>query len=288
MASFAYLKFKLAKPPCMVYWSTNPKYLLRNLEQIIGFKQIISEGKSFKSSFTKIKELIDSDEPVMAGALDMYYLHYYPEIYHKHHVPIHYFLVVGYNDEKEAVLVHDCGRKETQEVPYGEFEKALNVKVPGMSRKNTFRVFKFSESIPSEFEVAKRGFIRKAEQMLKPPVKMFGIPAIRKLAQEINTWNDSECFTHLVTYATTPPQVPSTFEHSDGMRLVQANVLETLGQKYGIKEWTDASIRFRQSGSLIIDVCKAAMKKDTQTCSEFLKQIADIEEEAYRMLVKRN
>jgi len=78
MASFAYLKFKSAKPPCMVYWSTNPKYLLRNLEQIIGFKQLVSEGKSFKTTFTKIKEFIDRNEPVMAGALDMYYLRYTP------------------------------------------------------------------------------------------------------------------------------------------------------------------------------------------------------------------
>jgi hypothetical protein len=33
MASFAYLKFKMAKPPSMVYWGSNPKYLLRNLEK---------------------------------------------------------------------------------------------------------------------------------------------------------------------------------------------------------------------------------------------------------------
>jgi hypothetical protein len=44
MASFAYLKFKSATPPCMVFWSTNPKYLHRNLERIIGFEQTVSEG----------------------------------------------------------------------------------------------------------------------------------------------------------------------------------------------------------------------------------------------------
>lgn len=121
MASFAYLKFKSANPPCMVYWSTNPKYLLRNLEQIIGFKQTMSEGKSFKTAFSEIKEFIDKDEPVMAGALDMYYLHYYPQMYNKVHVPIHYFLVVGYDDEKQVIFVHDCGRKDVQQVPYTEF-----------------------------------------------------------------------------------------------------------------------------------------------------------------------
>ena len=95
MASFAYLKFKMAKPPCMVYWGNNPKYLLQDLSEIIGFIQIISEGKSFKNEFPKIKIYIDNDEPVMVGALDMYYLHYYPELYKNEHVPIHYLLVTG-------------------------------------------------------------------------------------------------------------------------------------------------------------------------------------------------
>jgi hypothetical protein len=83
MMSFAYLKFKMARPPCMVYWGTNPKYLLRNLGDIIGFSQSTSEGKSFKNEFPRIKQYLDRDEPVMVGALDMYYLHYYPELYRK-------------------------------------------------------------------------------------------------------------------------------------------------------------------------------------------------------------
>ena len=112
MASFAYLKFKRAKPPCMVFWGNNPKYLLRNLEKIIGFTQSVSEGRSFKTMFTQIKESIDRGQPVMAGALDMYYLHYYPDIYKQQHIPIHYFLVVGYDDEKQTVHVHDCGRTD--------------------------------------------------------------------------------------------------------------------------------------------------------------------------------
>jgi hypothetical protein len=285
MASFAYLKFKLAKPPCMVYWSTNPKYLLRNLEKIIGFSQIVGEGKSFKSTFPRIKEFIDKGEPVMTGALDMYYLHYYPKIYNKYHVPIHYFLVVGYDDERQVVFVHDCGRKDAQEVPYAEFEKALNVKVPGMSNRNTFRVFKIPERLPSELEVAKKGFDFKAEQMLNPPIKLFGIPAMRRLAKEIVSWDDEECFKHLVTYATTPPEPPNTFEHSDGMRFFQAGVLEGLGQRYKVSEWIDASRQFRKSGGLIIEICKSAIKQDTKRCSEFITQVADIEEEAYSRLV---
>jgi hypothetical protein len=268
----------------MVYWSTNPKYLLRNLEKIIGFKQIVSEEKGFKTTFREIKEFIDNDEPVVAGALDMYYLHYYPQMYNNVHVPIHYILVVGYDDERQVVFVHDCGRKDVQQVPYAEFEKALDVKVPGMSKTNTFRVFKLPKTIPSERDVARNGFALKAQQMLNPPVKMFGIPAMRKLAKEITSWNNEECFKHLVTYATTPPELPSSYEHSDGMRLAQSKVLESLGRKYEINEWVNTSKLFKKSGKLVIELCKTAMTQDTGKCSEFITQIADAEEKAYRLL----
>ena len=276
MASFAYLKFKSAKPPCMVYWSTNPKYLLRNLEKVIGFSQAVTEGESIKTTFAKLKEFIYKHEPVMAGTLDMYYLHYYPKIYNRYHVPIHYVLIVGYDDQKQVVFVHDCGRTAVEEVPYGEFEKALNVEVPGMSKKNTFRVFKLPENIPSELDVAKKGFALKAEQMLRPPVKLFGIPAMRKLADEIVSWNSKECFKHLVTYATTPPELPTSFEHSDGMRFAQAAVLENLGERYKVNEWINASKLFRKSGWLIVELCKVAMKQDSEECSGLVTQIATL------------
>ena len=286
MASFTYLKIKRAHPPYMVYWSTNPKYLLRNLGKIVGFTQVIMEGKSFKTTFSKIKEAINMDKPVMAGALDMYYLHYYPNIYRKHHIPIHYVLVVGYDDKKKRIFVHDCSRTDVEEIPYIEFEKSLNVKVPGMSNKNTIRVFELPMNIPSEFEVAKKGFIFKAQQMLTPPVKLFGIPAMYKVADEIVSWDNEDCFKHLITYATTPPQIPITFKHSDGMRFAQADVLENLGNKYKVDEWTKASKSFRKSGELIIETCKAALLQNSKRCSKLITQIADIEEKAYRLLEK--
>jgi len=72
MASFTYLKFKLARPPCMVYWGNNPKYLLKELGEIFGFTETMSEGKSFNNEFPKIRKYLDNGEPVMVGALDMY------------------------------------------------------------------------------------------------------------------------------------------------------------------------------------------------------------------------
>ncbi len=288
MASFAYLKFKMANPPYMVYWGNNPKYLLQDLCEIIGFTQIISEGKSFKNEFPKIKAYLDNDQPVMVGALDMYYLHYYPELYKKEHIPIHYVLMVGYDDNRQVAYVQDCSIDGVQEIHYMEFEKALDVNVPGMSKKNTFRVFQLPKKMPAELEIADKGFAYKARRMLKPPVSMFGIPAIRKLAKEIVFWADKDCFTHMVAYAgLTPPLIAEDLSHNDGLRFEQARVLKALGQKYHNTEWSKASTLFMKSGELIIKLCEKALGYEGGACSELLDRIAGIEEEAYRYLDRK-
>lgn len=284
MAGFTYLRFKRADPPCMVYWGANPKYLMKDLAEIIGFKQTVIEGKAFKSTLPKLKAFIDNGQPVVAGALDMHYLHYYPDLYKKLHVPIHYVLVVGYDDEERVVFVHDCSHKQIQKIPYDEFEESMNVNVLGMSKKNTIRAFTLPQKIPTELEVARKGFECKAKRFLEPPVKLFGVPAMRKLAKEILEWQDKKCFEHMVTYATTPPLLPKTFENSHGMRFWQANVLKTLGNKYHIYSWIEASTLFRQSGEKIMKLCEAALKQNKQRASELLLKIAEIEERAYRLL----
>jgi len=284
MAGFTYLRFKRADPPCMVYWGSNPKYLLKDLARIIGFDETITEGKTFKTAFSRLKGFIDSGQPVLAGALDMYYLHYYPELYGKQHVPIHYVLVVGYDEEEQVVFVHDCSHENIQRIAYDEFQKSLDVNVPGMSKRNTIRTFTLPQKIPSELEVAKKGFSYKAERFLRPPVKLFGIPAMRKLADEIFQWDNRKCFEHMVTYATTPPLLPKTFENSHGMRFWQSYVLNALGAKYGVRNWTEASILFRRSGEIIMKLCDSALRQDKQEVSNTLMEIADIEELAYRLL----
>lgn len=109
-----------------------------------------------------------------------------------------------------------------------------------MSRKNTIRMFDLPEKLPTEFEVAKKGFSSKAERFLSPPVSLFGVPAMRRLAQEIIEWNDKKCFEHMVTYATTPPMLPVTLENSHGMRsgkptclrLWETSIVSTAGLKH--------------------------------------------------------
>ena len=270
----------------MVYWGPNPKYILRDLGEIIGFTQQISEGKSFKNEFPKMKKYLASNQPIMVGALDMYYLHYYPDLYNKQHIPIHYILLVGYDDERQIVYVHDCSIPEVQKISYYEFEQSLNVNVPGMSKKNTYRVFEMPSKFISELELAERGLTHKAEQMLNPSVSLLGIPAILKLSKEITAWDNKECFKHLVAYAgLIPPLISKDLSHNDGSRFKQAQVLSELGFKYNRKQWKESANLFNKSGELIIKLCSEAMKYNGEACSKTLSEIASVEEEGYRLLL---
>lgn len=284
MAGFTYLRFKRANPPCMVYWGANTKYLMKDLAKIIGFEEKVLEGRSFDFAFLQLKKALNSGQPVVAGALDMFYLKYYRGLYKKIHVPIHYVLVVGYDDDTQLVSVQDCSHQGIQRIPYLEFEKSLNVTVPGMSKKNTIRTFTIPTKLPSELEFAKRGFAFKAERFLNPPVKLFGIPAMRKLAKEILEWDNKKCFEHMATYATTPPMLPKTFENSHGMRFWQAQVLDSLGKKYDIANWVESSILFRKSGEAIKKLCQAAISQEKNQVSKCLLDIADLEENAYKLV----
>lgn len=119
---------------------------------------------------------------------------------------------------------------------------------------------------------------------MNTPVKLFGIPAMRKLADEILEWDNKKCFEHMVTYATTPPLLPKTFENSHGMRFWQADVLKALGNKYSESAWTEVSTLFRRSGEKIKRLCEEALKQNKQEASNILLEIADIEEQAYKLL----
>jgi len=95
-----------------------------------------------------------------------------------------------------------------------------------MSKKNTYRIFRLPQKLPSELEVAEKGLVHKANRMLSPPVSMFGIPAMRKLAKEMITWSDKSCYNHMVAYAgLTPPLISEDLSHNDGLRFEQARRL---------------------------------------------------------------
>lgn len=114
---------------------------------------------------------------------------------------------------------------------------------------------------------------------------MLGVPAMRKLAKEIVSWTDTDCYRHMIAYAgLSPPLIDEDLSQNDGLRFEQARLLKEMGQKHGKKKWEDASPLFAQSGELVIKLCESALTYDGTACSGILEKIADIEAEAYATL----
>jgi hypothetical protein len=303
MAGFSYLRFKRSPVPRLVGWGTIPRYQYKTLEGIVGFGWSTLEGRSFGFAFARAKEYVDQGTPVILGAVDMYHLHYYKEFYHHHHVPIHYVLMVGYDDEREVVLVHDCDRPDVQEIPYADLQLAWDVDVPGLSKKNTLFAFEFGDHVGNVETIVREGLRNKADTMLDPPTSMFGVKGMRKLARELPGWPDELDEVHLdaslrwlAEYTGTPPQAPNRLtgldapDKHDGGREGFGRLLDRLAEDYGEAAWAEAADLFRQSGQGLAALTDAVVdvilgeRDSLQPAADWVSRVADLEEQAYGLV----
>jgi len=113
------------------------KKMYEFLAPIVGFEYQHHEYRTFEQTLKKAKAEVDCGHPPVLGALDMYYLPYFSKLYHGEHIPFHYVLMVGYDDEARCIYLHDCGRKAVQTLSYDELRSAWDCSYPGLSKPNT-------------------------------------------------------------------------------------------------------------------------------------------------------
>ncbi|MBE6024300.1 MAG: DUF4872 domain-containing protein [Cellulosilyticum sp.] len=261
------------------------------------------EGLSFEEVMKVAKEEIEQGHPVILGPTDMYYLSYFPKIYKQIHIPIHYVMMVGY-DDKQVYLI-DGGIEGVQVIPYEQMELALNIKKTELGDKNGLYKIKLADKIPTLFEIAKEALNQKARMMLEPKQDFIGIPAMRQFANEFEGWRIllspkgyKAALEHLMMYAGTVPQLPlRLFGGQDkGDILYRAGrekivqVLKTLGEKYQVSQWLEAAIEFEKSGMVIEQIIDQIIeyftgkREDLVEVPKLILQVADIEEKAYQKL----
>jgi hypothetical protein len=233
----------------------------------------------------------------------MYHLPYYAQFYHRVHIPIHYVLIVGYDDEQDIILVHDCDRGEVQPIPYADLQLAWDVHVPGMSRKNTLFAFEMDARVAHVRSIVHEGLLHKARFMLEPPTSMFGIKGMRKLAHELPHWPKElgtdlldTCLRNLVEYTGFPPALPNRItgydtpdDHTAG-RNGFADLLTRLAGDYDRPVWAEAAPLFERSGAALEELTDAVVdvilgQRDTlQPAAVLVAHVADLEEQAYRLI----
>lgn len=136
--SFAYIKTNKSDIKRMIVFNDGrTKQMYKFLAPIVGFEYHFIEFKSPELALAKAKKEIDNGFPVVIGALDMYHLDYFEKIYHKEHIPFHYILMIGYDEEEEKVYFYDYGRNNVMNISYSSIFLAMNSSYNGLSNPNT-------------------------------------------------------------------------------------------------------------------------------------------------------
>jgi len=271
LCSPVYLKAARGEVPRMVYLNAaQPKRLYAFLAETVGFSCRVVEGRGFRFTLDAAKREIDAGNPVLAGACDMFHLPYMDKHYRKAHVPIHYFLIVGYDDDKRQVLLLDCGRERRQALSYDDLEQAWGAETKGFSRKNTMRAFGFQRPARGMRAVFEDGLRAKAEAFLRPRVGFAGARAYGKLAAELRGWEAElppdayrRSVAHLVEYCGFPPSPPEDASQAPQARQAArdrfAGLLDWGAREFGAPGLGDAAARFRASGELVGRLCALLM-----------------------------
>jgi hypothetical protein len=280
---FAYLRINPADPPRQVYWGTATPRQHRYLAELFGAGFAESENRAFKSSWLKAREAVDAGTPPVLGPLDMFHLPFYPDIYHKRHIPIHYLLLVGYDDER--AYVHDTGQEEVQALPLDELRQAWDVNVPGLGKRNRLVVLDVPQDLPPTGALIRKSIADECQTMLHPPVSMVGIPAMKKVAREMAGWPEelgedkaARCLRQVREYLNSPPDVEG--DHLTAGRDLYIAFLREAGGMAGLD--FSAAIRWLgESLAIIPEIAGAIGRGDLARSAAGFGRIAQVEEAAF-------
>ena len=307
IGNFIYQRFNSGELKRRAAWGDGrTKQMYKDIADIVGFQYKYIEGRTFEYAMQVAKAQIDLGKPVVLGCLDMYYLEYYPKLYKKYHVPIHYVLMVGYDEERKSAYILDCGIETVQEISYDLLEKGMDVETKGLSKKNTVCTIAFKDNLRSAIEIAKEAFYQKAKKMLDPPVGFIGIRGMCKLAKEFPDWKEEltkedyeAVLQNIVMFSGTVPQMPNRLygiQEADRIRYMccrerLASVLSELGTDHQLASWCEAAELFMQSGTVlekmvgqIVDYLLGE-RKNLDEVQELILCVAQIEEQAYKKVL---
>ncbi|WP_295867593.1 BtrH N-terminal domain-containing protein [uncultured Oscillibacter sp.] len=258
--SFCYMKTPKAQLKRMVALGDGrTRQMYEFLAPIVGFDYKLCEYKTFEKALAKVRAEIDAGFPCMIGALDMFYLPHFEKLYHKEHIPFHYELATGYDDAEGLLYFSDCGREDTQVIPYDELRLAFDCAYPGLSKPNTVWTIRMHTD-RGKYEIAKEALARKKELFLHPPVGFVGCRGFEKFIQELPRWKteltredyDRQLY-QMVQFLGAVPTIPNALRGINEPDSVAfgggfdkaAAVLESLGKEYHDEAMTTAAAAFR-------------------------------------------
>ncbi len=303
--SFVYLKTNKQDIKRMVWFNNGrTRQMYEFLAPIINFDYKFIEYNTPEKALIKLKKEIDSNNPVIIGALDMYYLEYYPKFYYKEHIPIHYVMAIGYDDNKELIYLYDGGKENLATLSYENLLLSWQAECPGISKPNTLCTIRINKP-KAIIDIAKEALKAKAEAFINPKTSFLGHNEIKKLAKEIVSWEKElgkeevkKVLLNMVKYFGSVPSIPNILLGSNQNDMVNfkcsrdkmSQVLIDLNNYFKDGKIIEASILFGESGHKFevlsqLLICYILDKSnDLIEASKIILEIGNIEDKAFKLI----
>jgi hypothetical protein len=280
---FAYLSFDRADPPRQVYWGNASARQHAYLAELLEAGYTVVEDRSFKLAWRRAREALDEGTPPLLGPLDMFYLPYCSGLYRQRHIPMHYVLMVGYDDER--VYVHDTNQEGVQTIPLEELQLAWDVSAPGLGKRNRLAIVRLPDELAPTGALVRKALADQCWTMLNPPVSLLGIPAMQKLAREIVRWPGelseeavASSLRQVREYLSSPPD--PTGDHLTAGRDLYATFLQEAEEVTGM-DLAQAIDCLRQSAAAVPALAAAIDEGRLDDAAACIERIAALEAEAF-------
>jgi hypothetical protein len=255
-----------------------------NIAKNLRLKLESNETSSKIRAWEFVKSNIDKGVPV-GLKLDFYYLEYVEQ---KIHFAAHYVTIYGY-DEEFGYLID--GEKQAKS-SLTSIAEARNYKGP-MSSPNRAFTITATGKLPDIKNTVASAIKQNAEQYLNPPIQNISFKGIRKTANLITKWLEKPGMTpQLITQTGSLMEEAGTggalFRNMYRNFLQECNDLyPEMGLHESYLEFTKIAPMWTEVSRLICDAGKRANVQPLKEASGILLDIASLEEEAMRLLLKK-
>lgn len=290
--------------PCFIH--SNTEQLYNFMYDIVGFTYEFYDAHIFTDTLKKAKYEIDNGYPVVIGALDMYELEYYPKIYHKRHIPIHYVLMVGYDDDKKCIYVYDCGKEDIQSISYNSLKLAMDIKSTLLSKNNSIILIRMDKPCDM-YDIAVNALKKRANMFFNQDNSEYGLNAYNNFADDFEYWEKEigqneykKCLLNMIISTATVPTIPNILLNINkpdkilhmGARERINDVFSEIGHKYNNSLILEAGEKFLEAGKQIqilsdkATAYLAGQSNHIDGAKEIILKVSEYEKQAYSCMLK--